>query len=67
MPRPGLTRRLAVVRTHLPAGCPACRVPPPIVILHGDDPEPPTACEVCGRPFTGITVVRIRRVERGPQ
>lgn len=67
MTRTAFTRRLNAVRTAVPVGCPACRVPPPIVILHDDEPGPPSACQRCGRAYTGITAIRIRRVERGPQ
>jgi len=66
MTRAALKRRLANVRVQVPEGCPACRVPPSIVILHGDEPEPPGACQHCGRGYPGIRVVRIVRVERGP-
>jgi hypothetical protein len=67
MPRSLLTRRLTAVRAHVPDGCPACQTPPPIVIVQDDEPAPPGACETWGRPYTGITCVRIRRVARGPQ
>jgi hypothetical protein len=63
-----LRRRLGHVRSKVPVGCPACRTPPPLVILHdGDEPEPPDVCSQCGRRLSGIRVVRIVRVERGPQ
>ena len=67
MVRTALGKRLNQLQAHVPGGCPACRTPPPIVILHDDDPEPPLACAQCGRPVTGIISVQIVRVDRGPQ
>ena len=60
-----LGRRVAAVRSHAPAGCAACRALPPLVVLRGDEPEPPQACPGCGTAST-TTVVRLVRVERGP-
>ena len=67
MSRATLNRRIKEIRSRAPEGCFACRNPPPIVILGEDDPEPPESCEQCGRVFIGMRVVRITRVERGPQ
>ena len=66
MSRTALQRRLQQMRARLPEECTACRIPPPIVILHDDEPGPPDACPACGRVYTGITCVRLVRVERGP-
>jgi hypothetical protein len=67
MSRSRITRRIEQVRERIPTGCPACRTPPPLVILHDGEPEPPTSCPACGRLYPGIRVIRITRVERGPQ
>jgi hypothetical protein len=67
MSRSALARRLTQLGPRIPTGCPACRTPPPLMILHDEDPEPPTRCPECGRPYQGIRVVRITRVERGPR
>jgi hypothetical protein len=67
MSRSALARRLTQLAPRIPTGCPACRTPPPLVILHDDEQDPPDFCSACGRPYQGIHVVRITRVERGPQ
>ena len=67
MTRSALERRLSKVCAQVPEGCPACRNPPPIVILDGDTPSPPGSCPECGRVYPGIRVVRLVRVERGPR
>lgn len=61
MSRGALERRLAGMQARLPAGCPACRTPPPIVVLHDDEPAPSEACERCGRAYSGITCIRLVR------
>ena len=66
MARSTLTRRLHYLQTHVPAGCSACQTPA-IVILHGDEPEPPDICPTCGQPYRFRRVIRLVRVERGPQ
>jgi hypothetical protein len=67
MSRRALERRLAGMQVRIPVGCPACRTPPPIVILHNDEPAPPEACPECGRVYPFLRVIRLVRVERGPQ
>jgi hypothetical protein len=67
MSRSRIMSRIDHVRERIPTGCPACRTPPPLVILHDDEPEPPTSCPTCGRPYQGVRVIRITRVDRGPQ
>jgi hypothetical protein len=65
--RSQIERRLTHLQTRLPVGCPACRSLPPFIILREGEPEPPTTCGVCGCPVSGLHVIRIVRVERGPQ
>jgi hypothetical protein len=61
-----LARRLQSIRVNAPVGCPACRVPMPIVILQDDEPEPSNHCAACGRVYEGLRVIRIVSVDRGP-
>jgi ribosomal protein L34E len=67
MTRSAMARRLASLHARVPVGCPACRTAPSLVILFDDEPDPPQVCSQCGRALTGIHVVRIVQVERGPQ
>ena len=67
MTRTTLTRRLSQLQFHIPDGCPACRTGPPLVILRGDEPEPPDACPSCGQPYPFRRIIRLVRVEQGPQ
>jgi hypothetical protein len=67
MTRSALTRRLCHLETRVPAGCPVCRTEPVIVILHGDEPEPPDICPACGQVYPFRRIIRLVRVERGPQ
>jgi hypothetical protein len=55
------------LQRHVPTGCPACHSVPPFVVLRGDKPEPPESCPACGRVYPYLRVIRIRRVEQGPQ
>ena len=66
MSRVTLARRLTDIQAHRQEDCPACRTPPPLVILHDHEPERPGNCPECRRVYPGIRVVRIRRVEREP-
>jgi hypothetical protein len=66
MTRSALARRLARFETRQPAACPACRTMV-IVILFGDEPEPTPYCAGCGRPLTARRVIRLVRMDRGPQ
>ena len=67
MTRAALHRRLTVLQKQVPTGCPACQTAPVIVILHDDEPEPPDTCPACGQPYPFRRVIRLVRVERGPQ
>jgi hypothetical protein len=67
MTRTTLTRRLCQLQAHVPAGCPVCHTGPQIVILHGDEPEPPETCPACGQLYPFRRVIRLVREERGPQ
>ena len=67
MTRTTLARRLTHLQLRRPLGCPACRSLPPLVILREDEPDPPGACAQCGQPYSGVRVIRIVRVERGPR
>jgi hypothetical protein len=61
-----LGKRLNLLATRVPEGCPTCRHGMRIVIVDGDEPEPDPGCPRCGRVVPGIRTIRIVRVERGP-
>ena len=67
MRQAALNRRISHVRARIPAGCPACRTAPPLVILRDGDPDPPERCPHCGRPYAGLRAIRLTVVDRGPQ
>jgi hypothetical protein len=51
--------RIKKLRERIGEGCPACKDWPMVVILRDDDPEPPGACDRCGRVFTGLVRVYV--------
>ena len=55
MTRSAVARRPAGIPAQDPDECPACRLLPPIVILHDDEPAPPDSLPQCGRVYGGVT------------
>ena len=54
-----LRRRTERVRTQVPESCPACRGWPLVWLIGLGDPEPPVACDSCGRAATSKTRVYV--------
>jgi hypothetical protein len=63
-------QRLAAIAAALtPTGCAHCRNQPRVIMLIGEDAEPPTHCPACGRALPIEKVIRLVMTERpdGPQ
>ena len=55
-----LRRRAERGRALVSPGCPACRGWPAVWLVGVGDPEPPTACEHCGRRSSALACVDVR-------
>ena len=45
--------RIERLKAVIGEGCPACKDWPHVWVMGKDDPQPPVACDQCGRRFAG--------------